>query len=70
MIPSLGWWVKESGIASVVGVAWTQSLAWELPYARVAAKKKKKKKKKEKPMWYVTTIPIFKATVRIKWVTV
>ena len=45
-IPSLVQWVKGSGIAAVAAqvtaVAQIQTLAWEFPYAVIAAIKKKK----------------------------
>ena len=37
-------WVKGSGIAAAV--AQIQPLAWEIPYALIAARKRKKKKKR------------------------
>ena len=47
-IPGLVQQVKGSSIAAAVmqvaAVTWTQSLAWELPYAADAALKEKKKK--------------------------
>ena len=57
-VPTVVQWVKGSGFASAVlqvtAMAWSQSLARELPYAMGVAIKKKKKKSRGLKLQYNT----------------